>query len=140
MAASTTDAPAEMAGGCHCGAVRYRLARQPTYSMICHCRTCQGISGAPVMAWVSAPRADFQWTSGEPSRYASSPDVERRHCPACGTQLCYTRACEPTWIDVATASLDEPEACAPTHHSWLSHNILWVRFGDGLPTYPESRS
>jgi hypothetical protein len=42
-------------------------------------------------------------------------------------------------IDITTCSLDEPERFAPTHHSWLSHDVRWVKFGDGLPGFQESR-
>jgi hypothetical protein len=36
-------------------------------------------------------------------------------------------------------SFDDPGSFPPTHHSWLSHDIGWVRFGDGLPAFPQSR-
>lgn len=127
-------------GGCHCGAVRYVLAETPTYSMVCHCRTCQGVSGAPVVAWVSALAADFRFTAGAPARYASSPGVTRQFCGACGTQLTYARGDSRHEVDIATATLDDPNLCPPTHHSWTSHDIRWVKFGDGLPTFSQSRS
>ncbi|MBL8550763.1 MAG: GFA family protein [Hyphomonadaceae bacterium] len=126
-------------GGCHCGAVRYRLDRAPEASMVCHCRSCQRVTGAPIAAWVSAEKARFHLIRGEPKRYASSPDVERTFCGGCGTQLTYAQRGAPDEIDVATASLDEPGAFPPTHHSWLEDNIGWVRFGDGLPEFRKSR-
>lgn len=134
-----TEGDGNLVGGCHCGAIRYRLRKPPAYSMVCHCRTCQGISGAPVIAWVTSSRADFAFVQGTPTIYRSSEGVERRFCGACGTQLTYAATREPAWIDVSTASLDNPSAFPPTHHSWLSHNIRWVQFGDGLPGFPESR-
>jgi len=39
-----------------------------------------------------------------------------------------------------TCSLDSPGAFSPTHHSWLSHGVEWVRFGDGLPTFQQWRN
>jgi hypothetical protein len=35
-------------------------------------------------------------------------------------------------IDVTTATLDDPEAFPPTHHSWIEEGVRWIRFGDGL--------
>ena len=127
-------------GGCHCGAVRYAIVGEPDGSMVCHCRTCRGISGAPVLAWVSVEAGAFRITKGEPARYASSAGVAREFCSACGTQLTYARADSPEEIDVTTCSLDDPDAFPPTHHSWLSHNVTWVKFGDGLPSFPKSRT
>jgi hypothetical protein len=117
--------------------VRYAITAVQA-SMVCHCRTCQRVAGAPVLAWVSVAADDYRVTKGEPAGYASSPGIARTFCAACGAQLTYARA--PDEIDITTASLDDPGAFPPTHHSWLSHNIAWIKFGDGLPNFPKSRS
>jgi hypothetical protein len=127
-------------GGCFCGAVRYRAGAQPLASMICHCRTCRRISGAPAVAWVSFASHDFAFVSGEPRRWHSSPGVVRHFCHACGTPLTYQRDDEPDGIDVTTCTLDDVDACAPTHHSWLAHDLAWLRFGDGLPAFRRARN
>jgi len=127
-------------GGCHCGAVRYALAKKPSASMICHCRTCRGITGAPVVAWVTVESRAFEITKGAPKQYTSSDDVLRQFCGRCGTQLTYARTDDDSWIDVTTASLDDPNAFSPTHHSWLKHDLDWIKFGDGLKTYAKSRN
>ena len=126
-------------GGCICGAIRYRATGQPTNSMICHCQTCRRVSAAPVVAWVTFPRAQFQFLQGHPSEYHSSPPVRRTFCGSCGTPLTYELDDSPEFIDITTCSLDTPGSFPPTHHSWLSHDIAWVQFGDGLPTFPQSR-
>ncbi|MBC7768098.1 MAG: GFA family protein [Phycisphaerales bacterium] len=126
-------------GGCHCGALRYALAAAPVGSMICHCRSCLRITGAPVVAWLTVASDAFAITKGEPARYASSPKVDRRFCGVCGTHVAYTTTDDPDYFEVATGTLDEPNAFPPTHHSWLSHDLNWVEFGDGLPTFQKSR-
>ncbi|MEZ6022417.1 MAG: GFA family protein [Hyphomonadaceae bacterium] len=109
-------------------------------SMICHCRTCQRVAGAPVVAWITVKPATLTITKGKPKRYASSAKVERQFCGACGAQLTYRRTTNKRYIDIATATLDDPDALPPTHHSWLSHDIGWVKFGDRLPKFPKSRT
>jgi hypothetical protein len=126
-------------GGCHCGAVRYALAKKPTGSMICHCQTCRRVSGGVVVAWISVGADAFAITKGKPKRYASSPHVERLFCGACGAQLTYARTDVEYGVDIATTTLDDPNAFPPTHHSWLSHDLDWLTFGDGLPTFPMGR-
>jgi hypothetical protein len=108
--------------------------------MICHCHTCRKTSGAPVVAWISVPREGLSFLQGRPGRYTSSEGVERGFCGKCGTHLTYATEDEPDSIDLTTASLDDPERAPPTHHSWLSDNIDWVTFGDGLPQFRRSRS
>ena len=128
-------------GGCFCGAVRYEAqATALLGSMVCHCRTCRRVAGAPAVAWVTFSAQRFRFTQGQPAAFNSSPGVRRTFCPACGTPLTYALVAAPSELDVTTCSLDHPEAFPPTHHSWLSHNLPWLRFGDGLPAYPESRS
>jgi len=56
-----------------------------------------------------------------------------------GTPLTYRHDKQPRTLDITTASLDEPERFPPTHHSWLAHDLRWVKFGDGLPAFQEFR-
>lgn len=126
-------------GGCACGVVRYQVEGQPSNSMICHCQTCRRVSAAPVVAWVTFDNSSFAIVKGTLSEYSSSDPVRRTFCAACGTPLTYRHKDNAATIDVTTCSLDEPGMFPPTHHSWLSHDIAWVRFGDDLPAFPEWR-
>ena len=129
----------EINGGCFCRAIRYRAEGAPSGSMLCHCRTCRRVAGAPVVGWLTFPIASFRFIRGEPDEFQSSPPVLRTFCRQCGTPLTYRHESEVGTLDVATATLDDPNAFPPTHHSWLSHDLAWLKFGDGLPTYPESK-
>ena len=126
-------------GGCFCGEVRYRITGAPTNSMVCHCRSCRRVAAAPVVAWVTFPVAIFEWLRGRRSEFNSSEPVRRTFCAACGTPLTYAHRDHSGSVDVTTCSLDDPDAFPPTHHSWLRHDVAWVRFGDGLPTFAEWR-
>jgi hypothetical protein len=126
-------------GGCVCGAMRYRVSGAPTNTMICHCRTCRRVAAAPVVAWVTFANAAFMWLRGQPSAFHSTEPVRRTFCPSCGTPLTYEHRDSGGFVDVTTCSLDDPNLFPPTHHSWLSHDLAWVRFGDGLPTFREFR-
>ena len=125
-------------GGCLCGAIRYVADGSPTSSMICHCDTCCRAAGSPVVAWLTFPTSRFSFVRGTPAEFHSTVPVTRTFCPTCGTSLTYVHADRPSEIDVTTSSLDNPEAFPPTHHSWLSDGVSWVRFGDRLPAYRRS--
>jgi hypothetical protein len=126
-------------GGCFCKAVRYRIAGSPSGSMICHCQSCRRVAAAPVVAWLSVKKNNFAIMRETPTEFSSSPPVHRSFCATCGTQLLYAHSNVPDMLDVTTCSLDAPNAFPPTHHSWLSHDLTWVKFGDGLPTFAKSR-
>ena len=127
-------------GGCSCGAIRYRVEGPPSNSMICHCQTCRRVAAAPVVPWVTFEKKNFALLKGGPAKFHSSRPVLRTFCAACGTPLTYEHEKHAATIDVTTCSLDEPDAFPPTHHSWLSDDLAWVRFGDGLPTFAQSKA
>jgi hypothetical protein len=93
-----------------------------------------------VVAWVTFPKSAFELLLGQPTEFRSSPPVRRSFCGLCGTPLTYAHDDSPETLDITTCSLDDPNAFPPTHHSWLSHDLAWVEFGDGLPTFAEWRN
>jgi hypothetical protein len=129
----------QLEGGCFCRAIRYRLSGEPHGSMICHCRICRRLLAAPVGAWLSVPVGHFCFLQGAPKTFSTSAPVMRWFCGTCGTHVAYASTDEPDYVEVATCSLDEPSLAPPTHHSWLSHDLPWIVFGDGLRSFPRSR-
>jgi hypothetical protein len=126
-------------GGCLCGAVRYRAGGEASHPTLCHCASCRRAAGAPVVAWVTFPRADFAFTQGTPTRYRSSPPVLRSFCATCGTPLTYQHDAHPGEIDITVASLDDPSAFPPADHTWTSEQLPWLELGDALPRHRRSR-
>jgi hypothetical protein len=111
------DKPA-LTGGCQCGAVRYALYSVPTAPSICHCRMCQKAFGNYMAPLAGVPRADHEWTRGEPGIFRSSEAVERGFCRDCGTPLSYS-VLERNRISISICSLDEPDRVEPT----MQHGI-----------------
>ena len=127
----------ERAGGCQCGAVRYKASGPPAMAAICHCAMCRRANAAPAVAWVMFQESRVVFTKGSPTIYASSAEARRGFCPRCGTQISFTADYIPGLIDITVGSLDHPEAVAPALHYWDSKRLPWVRFADGLPRFPE---
>ncbi|MEO1093908.1 MAG: GFA family protein [Cyanobacteria bacterium J06638_28] len=124
----------QLTGGCFCGAIRYISTAPVIDAGYCHCTICQKICGAPVVAWVSVPRAGFQYTQGEPQEFVSSPRGRRHFCSTCGTQLTFAQP-HSDEIDLTVASLDEPAAVPPEYHIWTAHQSPWLHLSDTLPHY-----
>ena len=127
-------------GGCFCGAVRYETSGAPFNSTLCHCTDCRKASGAPAFAWFSVRAADLRWTAAAPQRFRSSSRATRGFCPACGTTLTWISDDYPDEIDIATASLDDPEAVPPADHTFVRSRLGWMNAHDGLPEYQTTRS
>lgn len=117
-----------LAGGCHCGAIRYEAGDTPIRHSICHCADCRRASGAPMVAWAVYGAGDVKVTRGAPKVRASSEHGRRYFCPDCGTGLFYTsEAYLPGLIDIQTATLDEPDrVMAPTAQVQTAERIGWA--------------
>ena len=80
---------AEHAGGCLCGAVRFRITGTPLCVSHCHCTYCRRATGAAFITWMTLPSELFEITHGEPAFYRSTPKVRRGFCARCGSTLSY---------------------------------------------------
>ena len=116
---------AGVAGGCQCGAVRYRLTAEPTGANVCHCRMCQKASGGPFMTFGGVRTAQFIVTRGAISTFSSSDIAERGFCAQCGTPLTY-RGLSADRISVTLGSLDDPNAVEPTTQLGVESRVAWL--------------
>jgi hypothetical protein len=133
------SAPSGLAGGCLCGAVRYRLDAAPFDAGYCHCQKCRRSAGAPVLAFATVPRALFIITSGEPRRYQSTEFGERWFCGDCGTQIAMLVEHQPETIDFTLGSLDTPELVRPGFHLFFGEHIRWFNPSDTFTRHPGFR-
>ena len=129
-----------LVGGCHCGKSRYETDGTPFNETICHCVDCRRVSGAASVAWFTVPRASLRWTGAEPAAYGSSPNVTRRFCRACGTSITFEDGAYKDEVDVATATLDDPDQAPPKDHVFASQRPTWDAIADGLPVYARRRA
>jgi hypothetical protein len=129
------DAAAGLAGGCQCGAVRYRLIVEPTGVNICHCRMCQKASGGPFMAFGGVRVSEFVVTSGALATFSSSDIAERGFCARCGTPLTYWGLGSDR-VSVTLGSLDDPGAAEPQTQLGVESKVRWL---DGSLSLPELR-
>jgi hypothetical protein len=115
--------PMVLAGGCQCGAVRYRLDAVPSGTHVCHCRMCQKASGGPFAAAVLT--SSFTVTRGTISVFKSSEIAERGFCARCGTPLTY-RSLPGNFVTVTLGSLDNPQAVAPIKQYGAESRVSWL--------------
>ena len=118
------------AGGCQCGAVRFRVEGTLGDASVCHCRMCQKASGNFYLPLVSVRSAKLTWTRGEPKRFQSSNHVRRGFCENCGTPLTFEA---PDGVALAIAAFDDPAGIAPTIQWGVEAKLPYV---DTVATLP----
>ena len=124
-----------LAGGCLCGAVRYRIDSQPLWTGYCHCTSCRRSTGAPVTMFVGARSTSVTFTAGERALYASSPGVKRGFCAGCGTPLTYEGERFPGEIHFYVSTFDDPQALRPRFHVYYEERLRWLEISDALPRH-----
>jgi hypothetical protein len=112
-------------GGCLCGQVRYELRAEPTHLVDCHCLDCRRASGAPFVTWGTVQKSDLKIVCGEVRQFSFAGRV-RSFAGCCGTTLFFAdNDCTPA-IDIAIASLDQPEPYAPSRTIWVEDKLPWA--------------
>jgi len=96
----------EFEGGCHCGAVRFRVRTARLEALDCNCSmcTCKGFLHQVV------PPEDFELLRGAESlaTYEFNTRVAKhRFCRTCGIHPFYTPRSHPDQIDVNVRCLDD---------------------------------
>ena len=125
-----------IAGGCHCGAVRYEVEGEALTHALCHCTDCRRHSGAPMVAWTMYPEAALRVTKGAVRVYVSSEHGRREFCAECGTGLFYRNAeVLPGIVDIQSATYDNPDAVPAQVQIQVADRIGWMAEAHALPSF-----
>ena len=119
--------PAEVTGGCLCGAIRFSIdSTQHHVVANCHCTMCRRQSAAPYVTWLVTAKGAFKFTKGKPKEIRSSDLGRRSFCDRCGSPLTCEIYARPDHIDVTVGTLDNPEAFPPTGQVHTDNRLHWV--------------
>lgn len=72
-------------GGCHCGAVAYKVEVDPAQALKCNCSICTKLGAV----WAFAPKVKFELSSGteEQGDYLfNKKRLHHRFCTVCGVE------------------------------------------------------
>lgn len=118
------------AGGCLCGAVRYRAQGEPSRTVVCHCRFCQCCTGSAFAVWptfgqgkveLRGPLSSYEHHSDESGRW-----IKLYFCPGCGTTLTSTFEKGPGEIAILGGTFDDTGWIAVDRHVWTRSKQHWV--------------
>src|SRR5262245_629700 len=100
-------------GSCLCGAVRYRVVRNPTVAAVCHCTSCQHRTGSAFGISVVFAERDVEILKGNLKTYEHRSDesgrwVKMEFCPTCGTTVTATAEAFPGTRIITGGTFDDP--------------------------------
>ncbi len=121
------------AGGCLCGAVRYRSSARSAFSIQCYCRQCQRMTGSGYAPQVGVPRDSVTFV-GSLQRYEviadSGQPVELLFCGTCGSPIAKRPQRFPDRVFLLAGTLDDPSLYQPGNAVWRQSSQPWDLVGD----------
>jgi hypothetical protein len=126
------------AGGCVCGAVRYRAHGEPARVTVCHCTWCQRRTGSAFGVASVFDAARVEITGQAPRTYRHRSDESGRwldlhFCSSCGTNIGFTLEWVPGVFAVDSGTFDEPSWIDPGRHDF---RYIYLRSAQGWSTLP----
>lgn len=127
-------------GGCHCGAVRYTVSKEPELTFYCHYQDCQKTTGSPFSVEMMLGEDAFD-VEGEVrlSSYTVAGDsgkaVNRWHCSACASGIYLTCDADPGYVFLKVGTLDDATWASPDMHIYTATCQPWLHLSDDLPRY-----
>lgn len=89
-----------------------------------------------MVSWAMFPETALTLTKGQPKTINSSGTAMRSFCAECGSGLFYRNAAVlPGIVDVQSATLDDPDALAPTLQIQTAERLHWVSKISALPEF-----
>lgn len=120
-----------------CGAVRFSMSEPIRFSLLCHCRDCQRISGGGHAALFGATRRTTA-LSGKLSlfeyRADSGATMTSGVCAKCGNPIFKLSSRYEALYFFHAATLDRPELFVPTRAVWARSARPWNAVSPTLPT------
>lgn len=136
--------PEIRAGGCLCGAVRYRATGKPQRVTVCHCMFCQRRTGGAlsIHAWFEAQNLTVD---GELDTYEQRSDethyfLRLHFCRRCATTVMLSLEKRPAYRLITVGTLDDPKSVDVDFHVWRRSAQPWVRLPEDATTFEESSS
>lgn len=127
-----------LAGGCQCGAVRYRLQAPLPAAYACHCGECKKQS-ASAFSMSVAIRFDQVEVEGETAvletRAFSGARKLAFFCAQCGTRLWHRPSGDSEWATLKVGTLDDASGLSPQGHLWVSKKQPWIVIPEDIPAF-----
>lgn len=128
-----------VAGGCQCGAVRYRLNAGPLSVYNCHCKDCQRFSGAGWSISMIVRDADFE-VEGPTVQYRRTADsgnvIVMHFCANCHGWM-WNDPPSPGIKVVRAGTLDDIDWAVPVGNIWTDSKAAWAGIDPHLVNFPK---
>jgi hypothetical protein len=126
-----------LAGGCWCGAVRYRVADAFRYAANCHCSRCRAATGSAFKPFAGIEREKLEIDHGVDALLVVGEEgLNDTRCGECGSLL-FSVVRDGAFVHVALGSLVDAPGIRPAGHIFVGSKAPWFEITDELPQFEE---
>lgn len=121
-----------------CGGLKWRAVGEPLMQGICHCRTCQRLTGGGHTGFITLPEesVSFEGETRTIELPGGSGKVARRFaCAKCQSIVCGRAEVMPGRVNLYAGSLDEPARFKPTLAIFVRSRPPWDQSSRDLACY-----
>jgi hypothetical protein len=126
------EAVVNTAGGCLCGAVRYRVSGALRPVVACHCSQCRRVTGHFLAATATRLNNFHLLNAAGLKWYESSSQARRGFCSVCGATL-FWQPNGGDYISIAAGSLDDSTGLAMACHIHVADKGAYYEIEPGVP-------
>ena len=125
-------------GGCACGAIRYRLGRDPLFIHCCHCLNCQRQTGSAfvINLMIEASHVEMVVGAPQPVEVPRDDGSTQRifRCSICQVAV-FSEYGRPEVRYVRAGTLDRPSDVTPDVHIFTRSKVRWVTIPESTPAF-----
>jgi len=126
------------AGGCACGALRWRAEGEPLIQGFCHCKSCQRTSGGGHVGFICFPETAVTIVGAQRAytrNGGSGRPASRFACPNCMSVVYGTAEVMPGRVNLYAGSLDDSALFKPTMAVFHGEKPAWDDVSRGLQCF-----
>jgi hypothetical protein len=126
-----------LTGTCFCRAVRYEVADEFRYALICHCSNCRRTTGSAFKPFAGIEREKLAVIEGGDKLMVYGDDkTNDTHCRFCGSLL-FSVVRDGAFVHVAMGTLVDAPSIRPSRHIFVGSKAPWFTITDDLPQHEE---
>ena len=129
--------PRLLKGSCLCGAVRYEVRDEFSYSLLCHCSQCRRATGSAFKPFAGIERHKLTISAGEENTLRFGDDTTYDvHCRTCGSLL-FSVVRDSQYAHVTLGTLVDDPRIRPSAHIFVGSKAPWHTINDDLPQHAD---
>jgi hypothetical protein len=126
-----------LTGTCFCRTVRYEVADEFRYALICHCSNCRRTTGSAFKPFAGIEREKLAVIEGGDKLMVYGDDkTNDTHCRLCGSLL-LSVVRDGAFVHVAMGTLVDAPSIRPSRHIFVGSKAPWFTITDDLPQHEE---